>query len=204
MKNDIIMYEKVYRILKNKIECGLLPEGTKLPSRAKLCEEFHTSEKTVRRVIDMLVKEGLVVSEQRKRPAVACRSEKRKQSAALSMKRADASAADDILRTGILLCYPLNENGMSLCRKEDLRIPEAMAANMDPHKPQEFWRLSNRIWRFFIARNENDLILRAVDSLGFYDMDPLPGTLEMRQKYMTVVKKLIQTLIMDGHMENVE
>lgn len=41
----MILYEKVYVNLKNKIICGILPAGSQLPSRAKLCEEFNTSER---------------------------------------------------------------------------------------------------------------------------------------------------------------
>ena len=54
MKNGIVMYEKIYRILKNKIECGLLPSGSRLPSRTDLCREFVTSEKTVRHALNLL------------------------------------------------------------------------------------------------------------------------------------------------------
>ncbi|MFR6332003.1 MAG: GntR family transcriptional regulator, partial [Eisenbergiella sp.] len=38
----MLMYERVFQILKNKIESGLLPEGTSLPSRADLCQEYGT------------------------------------------------------------------------------------------------------------------------------------------------------------------
>ena len=48
MKNDIIQYERAYRQLKNKIESGILPVGSKLPGRGALCRELGTSERTVR------------------------------------------------------------------------------------------------------------------------------------------------------------
>ena len=64
------MYEKIYRILKNKIECGLLPSGSRLPSRTDLCREFGTSEKTVRHAVKLLSDYGLVETGQRKRPTV--------------------------------------------------------------------------------------------------------------------------------------
>lgn len=54
MEYDMLMYERVFRIIKNKIESGLLPPGTSLSSRADLCLEFGTSEKTVRRALAML------------------------------------------------------------------------------------------------------------------------------------------------------
>ena len=54
MKDGTVVYERVYQILRNKIESGLLPYGSKLPSRADLCLEFKTSEKTVRRAVELL------------------------------------------------------------------------------------------------------------------------------------------------------
>ena len=55
MKNDIVLYQRIYQLLKNQIECGLLPEGKSLPSRAELCREFQVSEKTVRRVLEEML-----------------------------------------------------------------------------------------------------------------------------------------------------
>ena len=65
-----MMYERVFQIIKNKIECGLLPAGSSLPSRSNLCEEFGTSEKTIRRVLKMLEENGLIKTQQRRRPVV--------------------------------------------------------------------------------------------------------------------------------------
>ncbi len=42
---DGLMYERIYEILKDRIESGVLPAGTKLPSRDNLCREFGTSAK---------------------------------------------------------------------------------------------------------------------------------------------------------------
>ena len=35
---DGLMYERIYEILKDRIESGVLPAGTKLPSRDSLLE----------------------------------------------------------------------------------------------------------------------------------------------------------------------
>lgn len=70
MKNDIVLYQRIYQLLKNQIECGLLPEGKSLPSRAKLCREFQVSEKTVRRVLEEMQEKGLIETRQGKRPVV--------------------------------------------------------------------------------------------------------------------------------------
>lgn len=207
MKSDSPQYEKIYSILKNKIECGLLPSGSKLPSRASLCAEFGTSEKTVRRVVSLLEQDGLIDTAQRKRPTVAQRPEAGwpigGKDALQKLQRADDAATDDLLKTGILLCYPLNKQGMLLCSGADWTTPEAIVAHMDPRQPTEFWRLSNRLWRFFIARNENELALRAVDGLGFAQVDPLPGTLAMRQQYHASLQMLLRTMQQGGPAESV-
>ena len=57
---DGLMYERIYEILKDRIESGVLPAGTKLPSRDSLCREFGTSGKTIRRVLSMLKENGLI------------------------------------------------------------------------------------------------------------------------------------------------
>ncbi|MFQ9873189.1 MAG: GntR family transcriptional regulator, partial [Oscillospiraceae bacterium] len=57
MKNDVIQYERAYRQLKNKIESGILPVGAKLPGRALLGKELGTSERTVRRALELLVQD---------------------------------------------------------------------------------------------------------------------------------------------------
>lgn len=71
MRSDVAMYDKIYQILKNKIVSGVLPLGYQLPSRASLCGEFDASEKTIRRALELLEREGLIESVQRKRATVA-------------------------------------------------------------------------------------------------------------------------------------
>ena len=106
----MILYEKVYVNLKNKIICGILPAGSQLSSRAKLCEEFNTSEKTVRRSLELLAQEGLIATQKRKRPIIIYQSMQK--TSQLALKQADAIAAVDALRTGVLLCYPLIDQGL--------------------------------------------------------------------------------------------
>ncbi len=203
MKNDIVMYEKIYGIIKNKIQCGILEGGSKLPSRANLCKEFNTSEKTVRRVLKMLEQDGLVETSKRKRSVVAMNHDLWRQAALTSLKKADAIAAVNMLKSGVLLCYPINGKGMALCSGKDWDIPQGIAERMDPDEPTEFWRLSNLFWRFFISRNGNELILRAVDSLGISSLDILPGTREIRCRYKENLNELIRTMRRGGSPEHV-
>lgn len=203
MKNDIVKYERIYEILKNKIICGILPAGATLPGRAKLCREFNTSERTVRRAVEALVQDGFLEVVPKKRPVVALGYLSKRQEEQEERETVDAIAANDILKSGILLCHPVNRQGMLLCKGDDWKIPEIIVANMNPDDPIGFWRLSNRLWRFFICRNENELALRAVDSLGLGEVDPLPGTRKNRIDYLEGLKELIQTIKGGGRPEEV-
>ncbi|MBC5706593.1 GntR family transcriptional regulator [Hungatella sp. L12] len=203
MKNGVVKYERVYEILKNKIICGLLSPGTTLPGRANLCREFDTSERTVRRAVEMLEQEGFLEVVPKKRPVVAADYMNRWQEGKEERKQVDAVAANDILKSGILLCYPVNRRGMFLCKGDDWKIPETIVENMDVDDPIGFWRLSNRLWRFFISRNENELALRAVDSLGLGEVDPLPAARKNRVDYLEGLKKLIETVKCGGRPEEV-
>ena len=160
---DGLMYERIYEILKDRIESGVLPAGTKLPSRDSLCREFGTSGKTIRRVLSMLKENGLIETHQRKRPVVSFRQQTRRPMIHLALRRVDTSITDEVLKTGVLLGYPLIENGIALCNQEDFKIPRKIVENMNIHDSAEFWRLAKQFQRFFIRRNENDLSLRVMD-----------------------------------------
>lgn len=178
-----MMYERVFQILKNRIESGLLPIGSSLPSRSNLCEEFGTSDKTIRRALKMLKEKGLIDTQQRKRPVVCYNHNSVYRTTRLALEKIDAMVTDDVLQTGVLLCYPVIKNGITLCKQEDLQIPRTILKNMSIENPGEFWRLSKCFWRFFVARNENDLILRVVDSLGLSDLKPLQDDAASRARY---------------------
>lgn len=198
MKNDIVLYQRIYQLLKNQIECGLLPEGKSLPSRAKLCREFQVSEKTVRRVLEEMQEKGLIETRQGKRPVV--------RNAALAgceyeteTLQEGTEVPKDIFNTGRLFCDPVIEHGIARCAREDWEMPAAIIERMNPSRATEFWRLSHYFWRFFVARNENDLILHAVKSLGFFYIEPLPGPLEMREAYWNALRSFVRTAGGEGY-----
>lgn len=191
MKNDMLMYENVYEILKDKIESGRLPEGSQLPSRAEMCKAFGTSEKSIRRAIGLLAEDGLVKTEKRKRPVVAFNPAVQPSKKDPAPKENALFINDDILKTGVLLCYPLITQGLKLCSGDEWAIPQAILDQMDPGQPVSFWRLSKRLWRFFVARTGNALALRAVDCLGYTGIDPLPGTRKLREGYLESIRGLI-------------
>jgi DNA-binding LacI/PurR family transcriptional regulator len=55
-----MLYESVFEQLRQDIEKGLYPVGSKLPLMADLCEKFSVSSITVRKALDMLRKEGYI------------------------------------------------------------------------------------------------------------------------------------------------
>ena len=93
MKTDIVLYERIYQLIRSQIECGLLPEGSKLPSRADLCEEFHVSAKTVRSAVERLAEEGLIETSQRKLAVVrgSVQAEEKHDNAYLLVDKASVS-----------------------------------------------------------------------------------------------------------------
>ena len=198
MKNDVILYEKIYYNLKNKIECGLFPEGHKLPSRTNMCKEYGTSEKPVRRAMEMLAEERLIEIKPRRRPTVACHTNAVHKAALHSMEKVAAIDANDALKSGVLLCYPLIGHGISLCSGEDWLIPETILALMNPEQPSEFWHLSNRFWRFFVARNSNEYMLRIVDSMGYSELEVFMSTVEERSDYLATLGIFLKTVEKGG------
>jgi DNA-binding FadR family transcriptional regulator len=179
----MMMYERVYQIIKNKIECGLLPVGSSLPSRSNLCEEFGTSEKTIRRALKLLEDNGLIETQQRVRPVVRYTLYRDTHISTLEPDKIDTTITRDVLKAGAILCYPLIQNGISLCCKEDLKIPHRIMDNMSIENADEFWKLSKLFWRFFVARNENDLSFRVARNMGLSDIRPLRDGIESRTRY---------------------
>ncbi len=201
--NYDMMYERIFQILKNKIESGLLPAGSSLPSRAVLCREFGTSEKTIRRVLAMLEEKGFIETLQRKRPVVAASMSKVHLTTAIALKRIDTDITNDVLKTGLLVCYPVIKNGILLCEGEDFEIPRRILENMKVKRASEFWKLSKQFLRFFVARNENALILQTVDSLGLSDLKPLRDSVEARERYYGKLQELMSAMETGGALENV-
>jgi DNA-binding GntR family transcriptional regulator len=57
-------YAQLVRILLGQIAAGVFRPGDRLPSEAQLCERYGVSPMTVRRVINILTDQGVVVAEQ--------------------------------------------------------------------------------------------------------------------------------------------
>lgn len=57
-------YAQLVRILRGQIAAGVFRPGDQLPSEAQLCERYGVSPMTVRRVINILADQGVVIAEQ--------------------------------------------------------------------------------------------------------------------------------------------
>jgi len=57
-------YAQLVNILRQSMAAGILRPGDQLPSEAQLCERYGVSPMTVRRAINMLVDQGVIVAEQ--------------------------------------------------------------------------------------------------------------------------------------------
>jgi DNA-binding GntR family transcriptional regulator len=57
-------YAQLVRILQGQIAAGVFRPGDRLPSEAQLCERYGVSPMTVRRVINILADQGVVITEQ--------------------------------------------------------------------------------------------------------------------------------------------
>jgi DNA-binding GntR family transcriptional regulator len=57
-------YAQLVNILRQSMATGILRPGDQLPSEAQLCERYGVSPMTVRRAINMLVDQGIVITEQ--------------------------------------------------------------------------------------------------------------------------------------------
>jgi GntR family transcriptional regulator len=57
-------YAQLVRILLGQIAAGVYRPGDRLPSEAQLCESYGVSPMTVRRVINILADQGVVITEQ--------------------------------------------------------------------------------------------------------------------------------------------
>lgn len=192
MKYDKYQYDRIFEILKNKIESGLMPKGTVLPSYVNLCKEYKVSNKTIRRVVAMLSEAGLIETKERHLSVVIFDQANPKGITADNLKEPNVSVMTDILKTAEILYYPFICHGISLCDKDDWDIPENIARQLNPELPQLFWKNSKLIWRFFIARCENELSLHIVDGLGFLGVEYRENNFPSRVRYQQTLIDFIQ------------
>ena len=65
------IYSQLKEMVREKIEAGIWPPGTLIPSERDFCEQFGISRMTVRQALGELVSEGMVVREKGKGTFVA-------------------------------------------------------------------------------------------------------------------------------------
>lgn len=59
-------YQTIQDFVKKKIQTGAYPIGSYLPSENEFCAQFNTTRTTVRKALDLLLKEGFIQKEQGK------------------------------------------------------------------------------------------------------------------------------------------
>ena len=61
METRLLLYQLIYNDVRNKIEAGQLKVHDHLPSLPDLCEQYNVSQAPVRRALDELARDGLIV-----------------------------------------------------------------------------------------------------------------------------------------------
>lgn len=192
MKYEKFQYDRIFEILRNKIESGLIPKGTVLPSIADLCKEYKVSSKTIRRVVAMLSDAGLIETRERQLSVVIYDQANSVYDSVHNLQEPIIPIMTDILKTAEIVYYPFICYGISLCNKYDWDIPEHIVQQLNPKNPKLFWKNSKLIWRFFIARCENELSLHIVDCLGFLGVEYRENNFCSRVAYQKTMMDFIQ------------
>lgn len=192
MKYEKFQYNRIFEILKNKIESGLMPKGSELPSYADLCKEYRVSNKTIRRVVAMLSDAGLIETKERRLSVVVFEQADQESDTEDNLKEPNLSVMTDILKTAEILYYPFICHGISICDRYDWDIPELIVRQLNPEIPKQFWKNSKLVWRFFIARCENELSLHIVDALGFLGVEYRENNYNSRVTYQHTLLDFIQ------------
>ncbi|MBT9775119.1 GntR family transcriptional regulator [Clostridium sp. MCC353] len=192
MKHDTYQYDRIFEIYKNKIESGLMPKGTVLPSFAELCREYKVSNKTIRRAVAMLADAGLIKTKERQPSVVIFDQTDQENDSADDLTEPCGPVMTDILKTAEILYYPFICHGIALCCEDDWDIPERIVRQLNPELPKVFWKNSKLIWRFFIARCENELSLHIVDALGFLGVEYRETNVCSRALYKQTLMDFIQ------------
>lgn len=192
MKYEKFQYDRIFEIIRNKIESGLMPKGTVLPSFADLCREYKVSNKTIRRVVAMLSDAGLIETKERHHSVVIYEQVDSAGDSTHNLQEPNIPIMTDILKTAEIVYYPFICHGISLCNKYDWDIPEQIVQQLNPKNPKLFWKNSKLVWRFFIARCENELSLHIVDSLGFLGVEYRENNVRSRVIYKKTLMNFIE------------
>lgn len=98
-------YQKIEKMLKEKIQQGIFQIGDYLPSENELCSEFSITRTTVRKALDNLIKEGFIEKQHGKGSRVI----ERRQSLGLLNVKGFSEAVGQNVKT-IMLQEPANRS----------------------------------------------------------------------------------------------
>lgn len=71
LDTSVLLYQQVYDSIRAKVASGEYPAGSKIPSEDQLCRLYDVSRVTVRKAIENLVKDGILVKRRGKGTYVA-------------------------------------------------------------------------------------------------------------------------------------
>ncbi|MDD7650744.1 GntR family transcriptional regulator [Cloacibacillus porcorum] len=183
MRGAVILSQTIYRTIKEKIECGLYPVGSPIPSCAELCKMYRISEKTARRVVEILEKEKFIETSRGKRPRVIFKRREAEKSGSTA-ERPDYEVIRDISLSARVFYYPLLRYGLSLCTQEDFdELETRLSCINEMTTACELPGMLRHFWRFFVSKIGNAMILRCIDSIGYLELVPMPYDIEFEQFY---------------------
>lgn len=107
MKPQETKFTFVYGEMKQRILCGEILPGNRLPSSRVLCDQFHVSRYTINRVLDVLREEGLIEIQPRLAPIVISREDSPKSSEALCDILKQKDSILQVYQTFALIMPPL-------------------------------------------------------------------------------------------------
>lgn len=122
------LHQQVARNIRNDIQAGVLRDGQRLPSTKEMADEWGVSTFTIKEAMDLLVKEGLVITKPRAGRVVNAPEEQRRQEirpAAPRVVMIGGYAGSGKTELGRILA---RETGWSILDKDTLTRPVVEAA----------------------------------------------------------------------------
>lgn len=208
VEDNPLAYVGIYKVLRIQILSGEYQKGEKLPSRTVLSALFHTSGKTIRRVVDILCSEGLIERREKAAPRIIYdptqqADNERYSNADYLTKYAQQSELRnmlDIMDSATLIGAAVVQQALAICAAEgSKRLLNDLEAILDKMSDDEqnigpFWRLSTLFWKRIIAQLNNAYILNLLVRLGYFWIAPRPNTQASRQAYQQCLKSILLRL----------
>lgn len=189
MNNNWNPDEQVYRSLKSRIISGYYPTGECLPSRAAMCEQYQASERTIRKVLQILAADGYIETKKRLLPRVIYE----KPADFSTLTAGEVAQIRDIIAAAQIVIQILARHGLSLLTGPEFDLLERLIGRMSIEKVRhhEYWHLCTRFWRRCIAKADNELAVRITDSLSEFFPVMRSMSYEMKDRCRESLKETV-------------